>query len=116
MSVLFSVDDQELWWPASAVAKVFVGQVQALEILVGQPSGLSPGNSDEIHLDPVVLRSFLHAVDGRMARSGSRVLDVLTAPAIAVLAALYVRCPEAQPSDLPERIRVAGLDGERLVR
>lgn len=92
MSVCFLHGDADVWNPSSSVADVFMQHVLALEQLVGLPSGLSPGNSDEIEIDSNTLRAFLGELHARLAISNHRALLSLTAPASKILCALYTTC------------------------
>ena len=110
MSVYFQYAGREVWNPSSAVARLFMQHVVALEHVVGAPAGLSDGNSDEVNIDAHALGAFLDAVGERVSRSNNRALLVLVTPATQLLCGLYARCEPDNPKGkgLPQDFFVQG--------
>ena len=106
VGVLFEHEGKEIWYPASAVAKVFLAQVASLEALVGSRAGLLRANSDEIAVDAKALGAFLAALQDCMGRTDHRVMQALVTPPWSVLCALYVRCT---PHDAAQHDKVSAL-------
>ena len=72
MSILFQTDDgSELWWPASAVARLFHDQLGSIgRHLLGIESGLGPIEADEIAVDRQAFLAFTDAFHAHLAKAG----------------------------------------------
>jgi len=59
MSVRFSVNGASVWWPASAVARLFKAQAEAAAMALDIPSGLGELFADEVVIDLPVFEEFV---------------------------------------------------------
>lgn len=70
MSVYFcTVDEQDLWNPATIVARLFRDQVESVARVLGIESGLGEIVSDEVVVDKVKFEAFMAAFSGLMLRT-----------------------------------------------
>ncbi|NOU29365.1 MAG: hypothetical protein HOO96_15795 [Polyangiaceae bacterium] len=74
MSILFQTDDgSELWWPASAIARLFHDQLASIgRHLLGIESGLGPIEADEIAVDREAFLAFTDAFHAHLGNAGER--------------------------------------------
>ncbi len=92
MSILFQTDDgSELWWPASAVARLFHDQLGSIgRHLLGIESGLGPIEADEIAVDRQAFLAFTDAFHAHLAKAGEHT-HTMVGPAFAVTLVLAHR-------------------------
>jgi len=115
MSIMFQHEGQEIWNPATAVANLFMSQVAGLEALAQAPSGLTPGDSDEIDVDVAALERFLVALHKRLSNTNNRAMHALCAAPTSILTALYARC-ESDVSKWPPMLAGQPESGLALIR
>ncbi len=101
MSQLFLAEDQVLWNPASAIATLFLRTAQALESEARLPTGLSPMQADECHLDVEAFAAFIEALVIRFERSNHVVQRSLMEGFIATSLVLIDRADATVPAAEP---------------
>jgi len=89
MGYVFESDDDEIWSPGNLVGQVLMRQVEDLERLVGQKSGVTEYMSGLVKVDFAQLGDFLAATASYLGNIHNHTLHLLLRPAVVTLVALY---------------------------
>ncbi|WP_157239843.1 DUF6086 family protein [Catenuloplanes japonicus] len=111
MSQYFQAGAVELWNPATAVARLFARQVEAVAPIAGVPTGLGPEIGDEYDIDLPEFTAFVGALVGRYRTATHPVLRALVEP----VAAVGIVLVERAGGSVPELTGPAGAMDERNV-
>jgi len=104
MGYIVTKGDEVIWSPSQEVGRLFSEQIQALERVVGMPSGVSIDTADSMEVDPWLLTQFTGAALDYLAKTKNTRLMAMASGcveiAIALNAAMTGCWPEVpQPLD-----------------
>jgi Family of unknown function (DUF6086) len=97
MSVRFAVNGASVWWPASAVARLFKAQAEVAAAALDIPTGLGEVFADEVVIDLPVFEEFVK----KLARQYNAPYYVVHSLATGVFGTSYVMVERAG-GQLPE--------------
>jgi hypothetical protein len=98
MGVWVGYNDQMIWSPSLKTGQLFSAEIQALEQVVGQRSGITTTMSDTLEIDPPVLTTFIQAALHLLEESNSGPLLAMTAGCLEVAIALNAKITGQWPS------------------
>jgi hypothetical protein len=87
-----------IWSPSLKTGQLFSAEIQALEQVVGQRSGITTTMSDTLEIDPPVLTTFIQAALHLLEESNSGPLLAMTAGCLEVAIALNAKITGQWPS------------------
>ncbi len=89
MGYVITCDEKEVWKPSLVVGNLFYEQVQSLEKIVGQPSGIISPYDDELEVSKDEFKSFLLACVKFSSESNNVQLKALMSGCLEVSLYLY---------------------------
>jgi hypothetical protein len=106
VSQYYELGGRTLWNPATAVSRLFLGQVAAFEAELGRRSGIGPMRDDECQVEPAALAAFTRALLARHHRGAHPVALALSEGFTAAVLVLADRAG-ADPGEPPGSLRAA---------
>ena len=88
MGVWVGYNDQMIWSPSLKTGHLFAAEIQALEHVVGQPSGIVTTMSDTLEIDPPAFAAFIDAALRLLEETDSGPLLAMTGGCLEVAIAL----------------------------
>ena len=115
MGVLFEDGDELIWNPSPRLARLFVGQVRALEELTSAHSGIGPIIGDEVQVNRTQLHAFVAALAAEWEADSSATLKTLVAGPFAIATGILAACDESLTAGLEGAAHQLGSRGAALV-
>jgi len=98
MGVWVGYNDQMIWSPSLKTGHLFSAEIQAIEQVVGQWSGITTTMSDTLEIDPPALTTFIQAALRLLEESNSGPLLAMTAGCLEVAIALNAKITGQWPN------------------
>jgi hypothetical protein len=105
MGVWVGYNNRMIWSPSLQTGQLFFAEIQALEQVVGQDSGVTSTMSDTLEIDPPAFAAFIQAAIQLLEETDSGPLLAMTTGclevAIALNAKITGRWPEVEEAPQP---------------
>jgi len=106
MGFVVESDGKTIWSPSMAPAILFTKEIEALEYIVDQKSGVTSHLADMLDVDAEMFKAFLQAILERLETTSNETLFAMAEGCVAVAIALQFRISQRWPDTSPRTVAI----------